>query len=345
MLLERLAASPRRHGFAPLRGDHAVREHADARSLSRLWIRDPIEVRAARPSGAVAHAVRERRSRRREARPRRDGGVAAAPLATAAVAVVGASRDPRASDAASLMGSAAASPGPTYPVNPNAADVEGLACYRWRAPPPGASTSRSSWCPAAVLPTCRRLRRLGREVARGHHGWLRRGRRRGPGAAAGAGRASPRLRHADGRPELHGPDQREPEVRLNASFSPIMPPSGRIALSSQSGALGLAILELAAERGVGLSTFVSVGNKADVSGNDLLQVLGSDPATPSFCCTWNRSGIRAALPVWRGGSLAPNPSSQSKRAAQARDRAPRAATRRRWRPATSPSMRCFTSPV
>ena len=63
----------------------------------------------------------------------------------------------------------------------------------------------------------------------------------------------------------------DPAVRLNASFSPMIPPSRGVAFSSQSGALGLAILELATERGVGLSTFVSVGNKADVSGNDLLQ--------------------------------------------------------------------------
>src|SRR6185503_10705931 len=68
-------------------------------------------------------------------------------------------------------------------------------------------------------------------------------------------------------------------VRLNASFSPIMPLSGGMALSSQSGALGLAILQLAAERGLGLSTFVSVGNKADVSGNDLLQYWEADPQT------------------------------------------------------------------
>ena len=72
----------------------------------------------------------------------------------------------------------------------------------------------------------------------------------------------------------------DPAVRLNASFSPIFPPAGHVALSSQSGALGLAILALAAERGVGLSTFVSVGNKADVSGNDLLRVLGRATRRP-----------------------------------------------------------------
>ena len=65
-----------------------------------------------------------------------------------------------------------------------------------------------------------------------------------------------------------------PVVSLNASFSPLFPPSGRIGLLSQSGALGLTILSLASDRGLGLSTFVSVGNKADVSGNDLLEYLG-----------------------------------------------------------------------
>jgi acetate---CoA ligase (ADP-forming) len=70
-----------------------------------------------------------------------------------------------------------------------------------------------------------------------------------------------------------------PDISLNASFSPIVPPPGRVAFSSQSGALGMAILNLARERAVGLSTFVSVGNKADVSGNDLLQYWEADPHT------------------------------------------------------------------
>jgi acetyl coenzyme A synthetase (ADP forming)-like protein len=71
----------------------------------------------------------------------------------------------------------------------------------------------------------------------------------------------------------------EETVRLNASFSPIFPPEGRIAMSSQSGALGIAILALATERKLGVSTFVSVGNKADVSGNDLLQYWEVDDNT------------------------------------------------------------------
>jgi acetyl coenzyme A synthetase (ADP forming)-like protein len=71
----------------------------------------------------------------------------------------------------------------------------------------------------------------------------------------------------------------DPTVQLNASFSPEFPPPGRIAMSSQSGALGLAILALARRLQLGLSTFVSVGNKADVSGNDLLQYWEEDDQT------------------------------------------------------------------
>lgn len=71
----------------------------------------------------------------------------------------------------------------------------------------------------------------------------------------------------------------DPDVSLNASFSPVFPPAGKIAMSSQSGALGLAILSAARRYQLGLSTFVSVGNKADVSGNDLLQYWEEDPGT------------------------------------------------------------------
>jgi acetyl coenzyme A synthetase (ADP forming)-like protein len=70
-----------------------------------------------------------------------------------------------------------------------------------------------------------------------------------------------------------------PAVRLNATFSPITPVEGRVAFSTQSGALGLAILEHVRQLNLGLSTFVSVGNKADVSGNDLLQYWADDPRT------------------------------------------------------------------
>ncbi|MFL6273600.1 MAG: GNAT family N-acetyltransferase [Blastocatellia bacterium] len=69
------------------------------------------------------------------------------------------------------------------------------------------------------------------------------------------------------------------EVALNATFSPVYPPAGRVAMSTQSGALGLAILDYARDLNIGISTFVSVGNKADVSGNDLIQYWAEDPRT------------------------------------------------------------------
>ncbi len=69
------------------------------------------------------------------------------------------------------------------------------------------------------------------------------------------------------------------EYSLNASLATVMPPRGRAGFFCQSGALGVAILEKVARRGLGLSTFVSAGNRADVSGNDLLQYWEEDEDT------------------------------------------------------------------
>jgi acetyl coenzyme A synthetase (ADP forming)-like protein len=69
------------------------------------------------------------------------------------------------------------------------------------------------------------------------------------------------------------------DVRMNATFAPIMPPVGPISFMSQSGAMGVTILDYAAEYGIGIHHFVSVGNKADVSGNDLIEYWAADEAT------------------------------------------------------------------
>ncbi|GAA1597535.1 MULTISPECIES: GNAT family N-acetyltransferase [Kribbella] len=68
-------------------------------------------------------------------------------------------------------------------------------------------------------------------------------------------------------------------VSLNATLSPLMPSKGRVAFFCQSGALGVPILADMVGRGLGLSSFVSAGNRADVSGNDLMQYWYSDEAT------------------------------------------------------------------
>jgi acetate---CoA ligase (ADP-forming) len=68
------------------------------------------------------------------------------------------------------------------------------------------------------------------------------------------------------------------EVSMNATFAPRMPPFGHAAFVSQSGALGVSVIDYAREYGIGISQFVSVGNKADVSGNDLLEAWEHDDA-------------------------------------------------------------------
>jgi acetyl coenzyme A synthetase (ADP forming)-like protein len=69
------------------------------------------------------------------------------------------------------------------------------------------------------------------------------------------------------------------DVRMNATFSPNAPIQGNVGFLSQSGALGLAVIEYANTLNLGLSTFISVGNKADLSGNDFIQYWADDPAT------------------------------------------------------------------
>lgn len=88
-------------------------------------------------------------------------------------------------------------------------------------------------------------------------------------------------------PNCMGIINTDPAVALNGTFSPVYPPEGRVAMSTQSGALGLAILDYARRLNLGISTFVSVGNKADVSSNDLIQYWAEDPrpSTESGRCS------------------------------------------------------------
>jgi acetyltransferase len=79
-------------------------------------------------------------------------------------------------------------------------------------------------------------------------------------------------------PNCMGVINTDPAFSMNATFAPTMPPFGAAAFVSQSGALGLSVLDYAAEYGIGISQFVSVGNKPDVSGNDLLLQWENDPA-------------------------------------------------------------------
>ncbi|MGG5258880.1 GNAT family N-acetyltransferase [Phycicoccus avicenniae] len=80
-------------------------------------------------------------------------------------------------------------------------------------------------------------------------------------------------------PNSFGLINNDPAVRLNATLAPTLPPPGRLGLFAQSGALGIAVLASAARRNLGISTFGSAGNRADVSGNDFMQYWIDDEAT------------------------------------------------------------------
>ena len=202
-------------------------------------------------------------------------------MAPEAVAVIGASRQ-RDSIGARVLRAIASSgfAGAIYPVNPNAAELEGLRCYASIA-----ETPRGVDLAVIAVPPSRVLEVIDQCAAAGVKGLVVI--TAGFAEVGGAGRALQQqlveavrghgLRMVG--PNCMGLLNATPAVRLNASFSPTMPSVGRVAFSSQSGALGLAILELARERQVGFSSFVSVGNKADVSSNDLLEYWEADPQT------------------------------------------------------------------
>jgi acyl-CoA synthetase (NDP forming)/nucleotide-binding universal stress UspA family protein/RimJ/RimL family protein N-acetyltransferase len=106
----------------------------------------------------------------------------------------------------------------------------------------------------------------------------------GFGEAGPAGEAAQRRVLADARrhglrlvgPNCLGLVNTDPAVLLNATFAPMPMLAGGLALASQSGAVGIAVMRAAADRGVGVAAFVSIGNKADVSGNDLLLAWEGD---------------------------------------------------------------------
>jgi acetyl coenzyme A synthetase (ADP forming)-like protein len=80
-------------------------------------------------------------------------------------------------------------------------------------------------------------------------------------------------------PNCMGVINTDPSIKLNATFSPVYPPAGNVAFLSQSGAMGLIVLEYASNLDIGISTFVSVGNRVDISSNDLMEYWEQDPST------------------------------------------------------------------
>ncbi len=202
-------------------------------------------------------------------------------LTPRSVAVIGASADPAKVGhrvLANLLGYEFG--GPVYPVNAEARHVGGIPAYPSVLAIPDdvdlAVVAVPATAVAEVVEQCARKRVRALVVVSA-----------GFGERGAAGRAAERALVAAARangmrvvgPNCLGVVNTDPEVRLNASLAPVAPAAGSVGFFCQSGALGIATLEAATERGLGLATFVSAGNRADVSGNDLLQYWARDPAT------------------------------------------------------------------
>jgi acetate---CoA ligase (ADP-forming) len=197
------------------------------------------------------------------------------------VAVIGASRDPNSIGGALFRNLLEGRfNGPVYPVNAKAESVQSVAAYPSVTAVPGEVDLAVVVIPAPLVPE------IARECAR-------KGVRAllvissGFAEVGDEGRAlqDELLEIARGHgmrivgPNCMGLMNLQPDLSLNATFAPVVPPHGRLAFSSQSGALGIAVMDLAKELGLGLSSFVSVGNKADISGNDLIQYWEQDDDT------------------------------------------------------------------
>jgi acetyl coenzyme A synthetase (ADP forming)-like protein len=170
--------------------------------------------------------------------------------------------------------------GPVYPVNPKSAVVQSVHAYARVADLPDPVDLGVVVVPAAlVLEVLESCGKKGvRAVVVISAGFKETG---AQGAALERAAVEIARRH-DMRlvgPNCLGVLNTESAVRMDATFAPPYPPAGSVAFSSQSGALGVAILEYASQLQVGISHFVSVGNKADVSGNDLLEYWEHDPGT------------------------------------------------------------------
>ena len=170
--------------------------------------------------------------------------------------------------------------GPVYPVNPAASEIENVAAYSSVEGIPGPVDLAVIVVPAPkvieVAAACARKNVKALVViSAGFSEAGKEGKARQAELMTVCRGAGMRLIG----PNCMGIVNTNSAVLLDATFAPGVPPRGRVGFSSQSGALGLAIIEFANSLGLGISTFVSVGNKADISGNDLLRYWEADDNT------------------------------------------------------------------
>ncbi|GGM68278.1 GNAT family N-acetyltransferase [Dactylosporangium sucinum] len=276
LLLEHLAAAARRAGITELVGD-VLPENAAMLKVGRdiapgsagRFVCGAVRITVPTiPDDAALAAVgaRDRTAAHRSLRPL---------LAPASVAVVGAGR------AAGGVGHEVLAAlrdggftGSLYAVNPHADQVCGMAAH------PTVASIGSPVDLAVIAVPAGQVPDVVRQCCDA-------GVRAAVVLSAGLDRAAKRDLVASARrhgmrivgPNCLGVINMDPAVRLDAAFAPAPPLAGGLAVASQSGAVGIAILHASARCGVGVSSFVSLGDKADVSSNDLLAYWCDDPAT------------------------------------------------------------------
>lgn len=282
ILLERLALLATSHGFS----EFVAVTHPDNKPMLDVFRNSGFAIKENHEEGAVeitfsvmpgAESVE-----RSESRDRLFTNASIRPFFHPnAVAVIGASRDPKHVGhriVEALMRQRFE--GPVYPVNPQAVSIASARAYPGITAVPGPVDLAIIAVPReqvpAVVDDC---------AKHGVHALVVVSSGFSDAGPSGASMQKALVEQVRGYgmrmlgPNCLGLLNTDPSVSLNATFSTVVPPQGRIAISSQSGGLGLAILRLANQRHIGLSHFVSMGNKADVTGNDLLHYWQEDAAT------------------------------------------------------------------
>lgn len=244
----------------------------------------PLSIRAKPGSVSVeilTAPTQEAESRFEERESRAAATAVRSILEPRSVAVIGASRDPR-SIGGRLLRNLVTYPfrGAVYPVNPSAPSVQGIKAYASIEEVPGPVDVAFVAVKAGLLPEVAEA--CGRKGVRGLIVIS-------AGFAETAGRGSDRqdellaiCRRWGMRlvgPNCMGVVNTDEDVALNGTFASVLPAPGPVGFLSQSGAVGIAVMKETERRGIGLSSFVSVGNKADISGNDLLSYWDEDPRT------------------------------------------------------------------
>ncbi len=282
LLLEHLAAAAMARGITTFIADVL----AENRKMLEVFRQAGFEETAAFEGGVIRVTLRLRASehyrRRVQERDRRASALSMGRLLRpGSVALIGATNRANSIGRALLENILSCDySGPLYPVNPSGGEIAGLPVARSvteiAGPVDLAVIAVPARFVAGVLEECGRKKVAGAVVISAGFAET------GPEGAALEREILEVARRYGIRvvgPNSMGVVNMSASVRLNATFAPVPPRAGRIGFSSQSGGLGIAILEEAAHRGLGVSTFVSVGNKADVSGNDLLLYWEDDPET------------------------------------------------------------------